>query len=88
MQHDTDALKAALPVAEYCATKGIKLHKSGAELRGACPLCQVTRQSKTWCLTYLWMERLWWEPSEVGKSQELVSTMSLEVRVVCYLKYS
>lgn len=44
-RHDIDALKAALPVAEYCARVGIHLRKAGAEMRGACPFCKVTARN-------------------------------------------
>lgn len=43
--HDTAALRAALPVAEYCARVGIELKRSGAELRGICPFCGGTTRN-------------------------------------------
>ncbi len=41
-RYDTDALKAALPVADYCERVGIKLRQAGAEMRGACPFCATS----------------------------------------------
>ena len=37
---DTSAIHDALPVADYARDLGIRLHRSGGELRGTCPVCE------------------------------------------------
>jgi P4 family phage/plasmid primase-like protien len=39
-RYDTDAIRAALPVAQVCEARGIELRQAGGEMRGDCPIVE------------------------------------------------